>query len=93
MDLKLEKIYDRLDRSDKRLDLLASDVTNLRAAFGNFRVFVVQPISTSSAYASPAHTPPVSMMATSPTPRMDQPSSSIERPSISQRDPSLREDF
>lgn len=67
-----QKIDDRLDKSDRRLDLLTLDVTNLRAAFDSFRVLVAQPTSTTSAYTSSARIPLASMMATPPTPRMDQ---------------------
>lgn len=82
-----QKIDERFDRSDNRvMDLLASDVTNLRAAFDSFWVSNVPPTTSTSAYTSPTHTPIASMMATPLAPRMDPPSSSSTRSSSSCHD-------
>lgn len=71
------------------MDLLASNVTNLRAAYDSSRVSVAQSNATTSVYTSHAHTFIANMIATPSTPHMDLSSSSSARPSASRRDPHL----
>lgn len=69
------------------MDVLTFDIYNLRAGFNSFRVFSAQPTSTTTAYASPAHTLITSMMTTPSSPCTDHILSSSSMSSSSWWDP------